>query len=581
MLTVRGSFIVGAAVYLFAIGLILSSDPLAVMGLALLIWVWIKWLMFEVAMFRLDGFANSIVRRIDGQSDPTLTLVTDREYEVEFLAQLHRLPRGYRVTLTDTVPDTFAAKRTVAAVIDTRFQNRLHGPKTQVRQIYEVETPICGQVSFPGVQIELSDLAGMFRGERFAAFDQIVTVLPFLIRPQTTVSVLKHNNLQLHLGHHRHRSAGISSELHGIRDYRPGDPPRTIAWKPTARLGKWMTSEFENEVPIRSTILCDLAAYQFHGRPGPTAGDRTISTAASIAKLLLADRDPVAVQLFNEFGMRRIKHGQGERHLAGMIHQLLRLSNPHPPLKHFAIHDLLQVVFENASRRFPHLFDEHYNRGRARFSLLSRRASLSRIRRATSVALAHLLKLPYGSSLKMQFNDAALRDACLAYLQDYSIFSSATSVALDPPYEDLAHWLQTRNEMTLKLCDSLNQLRMRARDNELFIILAPEPHDLLGCEMIEAAVKNTIAARHRVLFVAPERPMYQHLVQDEQAARILIRHSSDAHRNAVSDLGERLRILGACFSRIDNPRLMPLVATEIGLLQSSASRSQAIGRARR
>ena len=278
-------------------------------------------------------------------------------------------------------------------------------------------------------------------------------MLPYLIRPQTTVSVLKHNNLQRHIGHHRHRSAGISSELLGIRDYRIGDPPRTIAWKPTARLGKLMTCEFENEVPIRATIIVDLASYQFQGRPGPAAADRAIMACASIAKLLLADRDPVAAKLLSSnsnprpgdeadsLSSKRIEHGSGERQLTRLLQHLLVASNPNPTLDHFQIDDLIKIVFENCSRRFPHLFDEHFNSGPVRRRLFRFRGiKAGQQRRSLAVVLESLLELAVGFSTRMQFDDEAMRDVCLRYVKRYSVESNSTTVALDAPWANLGIW---------------------------------------------------------------------------------------------------------------------------------------------
>lgn len=581
MLTLQGSFLLASSALATALGIIWHNEALAMLGLTILLWIFIQWLFFEDMRRRMRVFTESIKHSLDRDHAETITLVTDRDIEVEFSMDTRRLSSGYRITLQDTIPDTMLVSGESSAILDSGLRSHRIGSSKLVHR-FSVRTAVCGKVEFPGVQVELADHLGFFREEYFAPASQRATILPFLIRPQTTVSVLKHNNLQRHLGHHRHRSSGISSELHGIRDYRAGDPPRTIAWKATARLGKLMTCEFENEVPVRATLLVDLAAYQFEGRPGPTAGDRAISTAASVAKLLLADRDPVAAVLLRDKSSERINHGGGERQLAKLLQYLMVYSNPHPPMDHFYLPDLVQVVFENASRRFPTLFDERYNYGRTHFRWLRwNKGPEDRIRRALAVVLEHLFELPVGFANRMQFDEPQLRKYCLEYVTRYNVVSTATSVAIDPPYKDVGQWLRARNDMTLKMCEYLNQLRSRAKDNELFVIIAPEPHDLLGCEMIEAAVKQVIASGNRVMFIAPERPVIRGIIQDPLAADIIYRHSNGSNRRAASDLGDRLNVIGASFSRIDDPRIMQLVSTEIGILQSATSRSRVVRGARR
>ena len=44
--------------------------------------------------------------------------------------------------------------------------------------------------------------------------------------------------------------------MHHLRAYRRGDPPRTIAWKPTARHGNLMVREYER--PQSADIVLDF-----------------------------------------------------------------------------------------------------------------------------------------------------------------------------------------------------------------------------------------------------------------------------------------------------------------------------------
>ena len=95
---------------------------------------------------------------------------------------------------------------------------------------------------------------------------------------------------------------------------------------------------------------------------------------------------------------------------------------------------------------------------------------------------------------------------------------------------------------------------------------------------MEKVIKNTVAAKHRCIFIAPEPPAIPANFSDPTAARIFQRYHGDNYRKAESELGLRLNSIGVTFSRIDNPAVMQLVAAEVGLLQSGASRGA--GRAR-
>jgi uncharacterized protein (DUF58 family) len=612
MLTVRSSFILAVATWALFIGLMERNEALALVCLSFILWIWMEWLWFQRLTLSTQSVLLGVSRAIDDQSDTQITMVTDRVYRVQLTGGLPSRTRGYRLLIQDSVPDTFEmVEGNPLLVIDST------GPTTFVLD-YSVRSPMCGKLSFPGVQVEMSDYWGFFRAQQFLSLEQKPTVLPYLIRPQTTVSVLKHNNLQRHIGHHRHRSAGVSSELHGIRDYRVGDPPRTIAWKPTARLGKLMTREFENEVPIRATVIVDLASYQFQGRPGPAAADRAIMACASIAKLLLADRDPVAATLLHSnsnprpgeeadsLSAQRIGHGSGERQLTRLLHHLLVASNPNPTLDHLQIEDLVKIVFENCSRRFPQLFDEHFNSGPVRRRLFRLGSGKSgQLRRSLAMVLESILRLDPGFSTRMQFDDEAMREVCLRYVKEYAVDSSSTTVALDQPWASVAVWRRECKRMTQFLCDHLLAAKSQAKDNELFVLIAPEPIDRQGIETLENAIKSVVAARHRVIFVAPWLPELTPSNQDPVAARII----AQTKMTGVEFQGQRpsgefavkrdpevgspvppintpypvdhdlrfgLTALGATYSRIGDPKLMQIVAMEIGLLQSGKSRVKSL-----
>ena len=55
----------------------------------------------------------------------------------------------------------------------------------------------------------------------------------------------------------RHDRSTQQQEYHGLRDYRPGDSPRWIHWRTSARLGKPMVKEFEQQHEQDLAILLD------------------------------------------------------------------------------------------------------------------------------------------------------------------------------------------------------------------------------------------------------------------------------------------------------------------------------------
>ncbi len=75
----------------------------------------------------------------------------------------------------------------------------------------------------------------------------------------------------------RHDRSIQQQEYHGLRDYRPGDSPRWIHWRTSARVGQLMVKEFEQQHEQDLAILLDpwLPRHQGHARAarGGRGGD--------------------------------------------------------------------------------------------------------------------------------------------------------------------------------------------------------------------------------------------------------------------------------------------------------------------
>ena len=130
--------------------------------------------------------------------------------------------------------------------------------------------------------------------------------------------------------------------------------------------------------------------------------------------------------------------------------------------------------------------------------------------------------------------------------------------------------------MTLLLADILVEAKSHAKDNELFVLIAPEPFDRECEDVLDSVIKTVISAGHRVVYVAPMVPYIKPVIYDPVAARILDSANLGSTRNAPSDFRKRMSELGVAFARIDDPTLMQIVAMEVGLLQSGKSRGRVL-----
>jgi uncharacterized protein (DUF58 family) len=83
---------------------------------------------------------------------------------------------------------------------------------------------------------------------------------------------------------HPRRHPNAQAEFHGLRAYRPGDSPRAIHWRTSARCGQWMVREYE-DVPSDNLLLVFDPTLP-PDRPdieGTPALEAAVSLAATIA----------------------------------------------------------------------------------------------------------------------------------------------------------------------------------------------------------------------------------------------------------------------------------------------------------
>jgi uncharacterized protein (DUF58 family) len=108
-------------------------------------------------------------------------------------------------------------------------------------------------------------------------------------------------------------------EFRGLREYRPGDDPRDIHWRSTARRGRPVVREYDRDESRTLWICLDLRM-----RPGSRA-EEAIEVAASLAERAARRGTPFAVLA----GRAGLPPGAGPSHLAAAL-DLLARAEPNP-----------------------------------------------------------------------------------------------------------------------------------------------------------------------------------------------------------------------------------------------------------
>lgn len=119
---------------------------------------------------------------------------------------------------------------------------------------------------------------GLVRSRKRVTVDSSIVVVPRWVELRSFPLLEPASFPSEHL--HERARTGAGEEFLGVREYRPGDPRRHIHWRTTARVGRLVVREFEEEAMSRVAIVI---AGEDSGDPPASAFELLVSAAASIA----------------------------------------------------------------------------------------------------------------------------------------------------------------------------------------------------------------------------------------------------------------------------------------------------------
>ncbi len=355
MLTTRGWWFLVLAVLVMALGFFAELPALVPVGLTLTLWFAAVGALFYLRA-RVVVRRLRVVRTLADERGPVDTLWAGRPVDVRVEVRLPGFLSLPYAVVTERVP--FALEREAGEV-------ETSGPVGAGRTLslaYRARPPAPGRVRFEGVRLRLADLQGFFYHETFVPAVVLARVLPVLADAGGKPATTKRHNLLPPPGIHRLRRPGSGSELLDLRDYRPGDPPRTIAWKVSARRDRLVTKEFESEVPLTCTLFVDTSNSVRLGPPGLNALARLIEIAAAVAQANTAVRDLTGVCLFDEKAVTLVRPARTARHLVQTINLLADAGGLAPTTGQARVAALVPLAHAFAEEVYPYLLRADLNR---------------------------------------------------------------------------------------------------------------------------------------------------------------------------------------------------------------------------
>jgi len=544
MLTSRGWWLLLTVLSLLFLGLGVGRAPLVLISLTLLGWVLGSWLIFAVQCRWVEGKLR-VEREVRNDRGPVRSLWAGQKFEI-----VARLVCDSGVSL----PWVWIADRVPLLGRWVTGSNQGQGRLSRDEPVdlsYELQCPAAGRLRFDGLRVQAADVHGFFQKIMFVRQLTVYRVYPALADSKGySPSVKRHNILPI-LGTHRHRRPGSGSELLDLRDYRPGDPPKMIAWKASARRDRLMTKEFESEVPVRCTLFVDVSSSVRVGKAGENVLARLVEIAAAVVQASAAVKDLTGLCLFEEQKLLKfIRPARGASHVHRLLGELADVADLPLQTEHAALDRLLPLAYALAQEINPDLLESDVNAfpiwlpwwspqpaytrdapleprpepgvgvsgwlrrqwrtftNRRRWLLynllvgIHRRLSPHerrkyRWRKQLAAILSVRHRLGPGGLARILEDDAVCRRHLQRFLAEHQ-------VAFPVPLYDLqGRYLLAAPEKVDVLVRALLASLSRGRDNELFVLLV----DLLDVgshlQKLLRAVQTARARHHRVLIIVP------------------------------------------------------------------------------
>ena len=559
-MTALGRWLALPAISGLYLGILRQQTGLSLLSLSVLVWLLVEWIYFTWRVW-LELPQLKFERSVNGRTEPSGILWAGRHVSVEVRLTSSLIGIGANVQIRDVVPENLSV---LIQDNDVTIRARI---RTAVFQ-YRGRVLGAGQLRLPGFRIVMTDRQGFFRAERFIPLVQNFRVLPAFQNTADAQPLVKRINSLPQHGIHRLQRSGMGSELLELREYVAGDPPKSIAWKVSARRDKLMTRQYESEVPVRLQLFVDGSIGTRTGGYGMRLIDQMNFVAASVAKAATSVGDPVGAMLFDERGLRRVPVGTGERGFHRLLNALSDFSVNPAPIPDRLSNRLLQAAMTVAAEQFPELLDSRVNHIPFLLFPVSPWAHRRlRERYRLAAVLAQLYELSPVKQLQLVYDDPLMATFAQHFLSQSGLswMEPVVSIRNRGFHDGMAR-------MGI-LSSALSRAVAQARDNEVFVILA----DLLECvpslSHLMPAIKMALARHHRVAIVCPSptfiRPTAESTeIRSLTAEDLLLAAEQTRTRELAARLQYELRRNGAAVAISGEANAIQLVLSQMSIART-------------
>lgn len=218
-----------------------------------------------------------------------------------------RLSNGDQNPISITVRNnySFAAKIMLVEEVPFQFQKRdliFHcklPSGTKQNLYYDLRPTERGVYSFGHINLFVSGILGFVTRRYICAEEKEVAVYPSFLEMRK-YELLAASNRLTDYGVKRIRRIGHATEFDQIKHYVPGDDPRTINYKATARVNQLMVNTYEDERSQSVYCLIDKGRTMKMPFNGLTLLDYAINSSLMVASTALNKGDKVGMITFSK-----------------------------------------------------------------------------------------------------------------------------------------------------------------------------------------------------------------------------------------------------------------------------------------
>ena len=491
MLTRRGWWLFAIVGLLLLASIVADAGPLLLTSLTLLVWFLAGWIGFA---WRTRSFPHrlEIDRELRTPAGPATVLWARRPVTVRVRLHWNGGGRLVFAAVVDRVP-------ILARWLDGDVWAGASLDGWEPIEIeYRVEPRAAGQLRFDGLRVTVADLCGFFHRTAFVRDPVRIRVLPPLAEPADALPRKKRLNRLPILGNHRYLRPGGGSELLDLRDYVESDPPKLIAWKPSARRGRLIVKELESDVPVRSTLIVDVSSSVRVGPVGDHALARLVEIAAALLNANHRSRDPTGLTLVGDTDIERVvRPARGRRAYFELLHLLVEVADA-PPRHAGELDDLVNAGMGLAHDLYPDQLDPEVNSAPLLAVGLWFRSNW--MRKKLAAILAHQYQLGPGGIMLLYRDRELFRDHLDRWLAEHRVAVPTTL------YDDTGRYRFRSPRKPALFADALLRGVAHGRDNELFVLLADLLDQGADLDPLIRAVKMAMARHHQVQIVCPWPP---------------------------------------------------------------------------